>query len=248
MRRAYVCIGVVCACTPFGAAEESSPRDAGALDGARSGIVTGDAGNVAQQGLGIYLPFDEGSGTKSRSKISPHEAVLVDAGWTEGQTGKALLLDGVSSYATVEAVPPLPITELTFAAWVKLGQTTDDQRIAMRRRSWEVKLNGRHPQLIVFLDQAVFVMSARSIPLDEWHHIAMTYDRGSARIYVDGTLTTPQQGTLDSGAPLPAAPDERILLGVNVDFTPGEFARGAIDEVRIYNRALSDLEVSGIAK
>lgn len=84
------------------------------------------------------------------------------------------------------------------------------------------------------------------ITAKRWVHIAITYVSGQQRIYIDGVQRAAgtQTGTLDvNGAP--------FLIGVDVatsatyDLMPERSFRGAIDNVRVYDRALSAAEVQG---
>jgi len=77
-----------------------------------------------------------------------------------------------------------------------------------------------------------------SLPINTWSHIATTYDGANQRFYVNGILvgTTPGAGsiTVSNGA---------LRIGGNNSST-GEFFQGFIDEVRIYNRALSAADIA----
>jgi hypothetical protein len=83
--------------------------------------------------------------------------------------------------------------------------------------------------------------AAPALPVGVWSHIAVTYDGASIRLYVNGVLrsTAAAAGTIAaSTAPL-------HIGGNNVFTTPGtEFFAGLIDEVRVYNRALSAGEIT----
>jgi hypothetical protein len=86
------------------------------------------------------------------------------------------------------------------------------------------------------VDQAV--RGSSPLPLGEWTHIATTYDGASQRFYVNGVLvaTRAQTGTVAVG-------NGALRIGGNNAFT-GEFFQGLIDEVRVYNRALSAAEIA----
>jgi hypothetical protein len=82
----------------------------------------------------------------------------------------------------------------------------------------------------------VDVISSNPVPSNAWSHLALTYDNSMLRLYVNGT----QVGTrTTSGALLTSTGALRI--GGNSIW--GEFFAGRIDEVRIYNRALSTAEI-----
>ena len=86
-------------------------------------------------------------------------------------------------------------------------------------------------------DQGIRQASHTAIPLGAWTHLATTYDGASQRLYINGVLvaTRAQTGTIAVG-------NQPLRVGGNN--SSGEFFRGLIDEVRIYNRALSAAEIT----
>jgi hypothetical protein len=82
----------------------------------------------------------------------------------------------------------------------------------------------------------VRVPGAASLPLSTWTHLATTYDGVTLRLYVNGSLVGSRDiagGIHTSSSPL--------RLGGNAIW--GEYFGGRLDEVRIYNRALSQTEI-----
>jgi hypothetical protein len=81
-----------------------------------------------------------------------------------------------------------------------------------------------------------FVAGTTALPLNAWTHLVTTFDGSALRLYVNGILvqTSAHGGaaTVSSGA---------LRIGGNAIW--GEYFKGRIDEVRIYNRALSPAEV-----
>jgi hypothetical protein len=74
------------------------------------------------------------------------------------------------------------------------------------------------------------------LPVDTWSYLAVTYDGTMLRLYVNGeeTSSTPQIGR-------PQANANPLQIGGSA--YEGEYFAGQIDEVRIYNRALSPSEI-----
>jgi hypothetical protein len=73
-------------------------------------------------------------------------------------------------------------------------------------------------------------------PVDRWSHLAVTYDGTSIRLYVDG----------DEASSIPASglirrTSSPLWIGGNRPY--GEYFRGVIDDVRVYDRALSPAQV-----
>jgi len=81
-----------------------------------------------------------------------------------------------------------------------------------------------------------------AVPVGVWTHLAVTYDGTSIRLYVNGVLRS-TTGSAGGGIAASTAP---LRIGGNTVFSiPGtEYFAGLIDEVRIYNRALSAAEIT----
>ena len=75
-------------------------------------------------------------------------------------------------------------------------------------------------------------MSDAVVTSDDWHRVAFTWDGANRRLCLDGTLVAEDcLGELaDTGG--------KLMIGSSKNCLPGRFWVGAIDEVRIYNRAL----------
>ena len=69
-------------------------------------------------------------------------------------------------------------------------------------------------------------------PVNAWTHVALTYDGAKLRLYVNGTqvATTAASGAVQSSS-------SPLWIGGNQPY--GEYFQGLIDEVRVYNRALT---------
>lgn len=73
-------------------------------------------------------------------------------------------------------------------------------------------------------------------PLNAWTHLAFTYDGATEKLYVNGALVT-------SRAQTGAISTSNGVLHIGGDSVWGEHFQGLIDEVRIYNRALTASEI-----
>ncbi|MBN2445211.1 MAG: hypothetical protein JXO22_00670 [Phycisphaerae bacterium] len=73
-----------------------------------------------------------------------------------------------------------------------------------------------------------------------WHHVAVTYDGMTARLYIDGEL----EGSLQTTLP-PVEAD--LGIGGHLEATDWDCLVGAVDEFRMYDRALSPYEVADLA-
>jgi hypothetical protein len=79
------------------------------------------------------------------------------------------------------------------------------------------------------------------IIVGNWYHILCKYDGSIASIYVDGEL---QNSVSLSG--LLRVSSQHILAGANPTSPPSGFFNGAIDDIRIWNRALSASEIQDL--
>ena len=78
----------------------------------------------------------------------------------------------------------------------------------------------------------------RSVPVNRWSYVAVTYDGATLRLYVDGDQVS--RNTSVSGAI--QIPDSPLWIGGNRPY--GEHFDGVIDEVRVYDRALGQGEIA----
>ena len=78
--------------------------------------------------------------------------------------------------------------------------------------------------------------SPTAVPLGTWTHVALTYDGAMLRLFVNGAEVVSRATT---GAINPSS--SPLWIGGNSPF--GEYFAGLIDEVRVYNRALTGSEI-----
>ena len=93
------------------------------------------------------------------------------------------------------------------------------------------------PAASVFTTSALSASSPPALGLSTWTHLAMTWDGSVLRLFVDGAEVAAQPAP---GALLTSTGQLRI--GGNS--LRGEFFTGLIDEVRVYDRALSAMQIS----
>lgn len=175
----------------------------------------------------------------------------------------ALYLDGIDDYIMVPDAPSLDMTtSFTIGAWVYMesyvewasvvtkGGVADETIESLNNYTLHQSGNNGGGTLpydtefghMRFSNGCVALPtpmpeSGTVIPLREWHYVTLTYDGTNLNFYLDGHPdgTHPFAGTL--------CPNDQPL-NIGADFPGGnEFWHGAIDELRIWNIALSDIQV-----
>jgi len=185
--------------------------------------------------------LDEVAGTTAVDSAGGNNGSVASPVWTSGITGGALRLDGSSSSVRSPATPYNGLETFTAMAWVKndigAGAGTDDimgQWNYPGSRSWIVTHHGN--------DQYFFEISGKGYLYggtvsDEWTLITATYDGSTMRLYQNGAEVA-SQGGLSGALPISSAD---FVIG-SQDDNSNHFD-GVIDDVRIYDGALSAAEV-----
>lgn len=213
-----------------------------------------------EDGLLAYWRFDEAAGTVAANTVGPsfEGTVANDTEWVtshaavalEPVAGSCLNLDGVDDHVSVPDAPDLNSYPLTVTAWVK---TSRNALIAdgIVSKYLEASLNGY--SLFVYNGRVrgwYFRNSSNriwdgSLGMDggfiadgNWHHIALVVDAAGGRIIVDGVAgaTMPWTGT-------PGATTSTEPLQIGRYWTYPNGFLGSIDEVTVWNRALSVAEL-----
>ncbi len=198
-------------------------------------------------GLVLYHPYDEGDGdTAEDLSGNEHEGVIDSPKWVDGKFGKALEFDGTSTFVTVESTPELNVDACTFMAWINAEHWDGVRQVV--GKSVHGGCGGR-VQYGLFSEGGVFKLRLETeagradISTDlpetgEFVHIAFTNDTDTAHIYIDG------ESVVDQAVPGKlGANDDPWRVGQDCDRAQYIFA-GIIDEVRLWNRALSEEEIN----
>ncbi|MFC4118968.1 LamG-like jellyroll fold domain-containing protein [Nonomuraea zeae] len=199
----------------------------------------------ANEGLMAAYGMNEGSGT-TVGDASGHNntGAATDTTWTTGKHGNALSFNGLSSWVTVPHDESLRLMNtLTFSAWVR-PVTVDGWRTVLWKENADDASYGLYSSVddvpLGTLQNATTTKSVVGddpLPLNQWSHLAVTYDGTIVTLYLNGTQIdqTPMTGNLrDDGGVL--------HLGGNAVWDE-EFYSGLIDEVRIYNRVQTATEI-----
>ncbi len=200
-------------------------------------------------GLVLYHPYDEGNGDKAEDLSgNDHDGVIDNPEWVDGKFGKALEFGGEGSdvFVTVESTPKLNVDEMTFMAWVNAEHWNGTRQIV--GKSVHGGCGGR-VQYGLFSEDGVFKLRfeteggradiSTGLPdTEKFIHVAFTNDTKTGKIYIDGKeeVEGDVPGKLNAN-------DDPWRIGQDCERLNYVFA-GIIDEVRLWNRALSEDEIN----
>jgi hypothetical protein len=210
-------------------------------------------------GLVAHWKFDEGQGSIAYDSAGDNDGTIYGAQWASGQVGGALELDGTNDYVGVpdDDSQQISTDQISLSAWVSLAADVVDpqRRIICKQQmpdiAWGLEIfgeghGGSTGNQVAFHDSDgassyYNCVSPMDLGIDEWHHIAVTDDAGVIRIYLNGLLDK----LSDQGYGIP----ENISAPIMIGRTNPEsvfFFEGTIDDVQIYDRALSEGEVKRV--
>jgi PGF-CTERM protein/uncharacterized repeat protein (TIGR01451 family) len=194
-------------------------------------------------GLVAEWHFDEGSGSVVKDSSGyGNDGVIRGAKWTEGKFGSALSFDGYDDYVEVLDSDSLDIIgDLTLVAWVKTSKDGEqiiafgDSVHGLTGYLWMIGQSTAGRQSFHSSGNRQWGKSDSTVNDGTWHHVAVVLSDTTATFYKDGN----PDGSMTSAAPVSHTGVRYIGTGSNLaaDFN------GIIDEVRIYNRALTADEI-----
>jgi len=187
--------------------------------------------------LGPYYPIHKYTAQEALNKKS---AMLVPY---------SLSFDGVDDYVEVSNDSSLePVDAISISTWVRAESYIDYQVViekpftssASPYFDYALAFSSASSKKIRFRLGTSEVLSATEITLDTWHNICATYDKTSMKLYINGVLDSTESNTSSI-----ATSSENLTIGKSKYFANREFD-GKIDEVSIFNKALTQAEVTSL--
>jgi hypothetical protein len=215
-------------------------------------VGCGSPNHDPSEGLVAWWRFDEGAGTSAADASgNQNTATILNGAWGEGHADNALAMDGGNDgIVTVPMSDSLRATagEITVMAWTYrtaehnvdiLGHGYPTLFFGFHgpRFKWQfVRANGR--QMACYADPKYVA------GLDQWIHVAATYNGWIARLYANGEQVCSKWTWGDI-----AMPDVPFTMSGYLDGSGRivDEITGRIDDVRIYDRALSQAEIRRVA-
>ncbi|WP_410644106.1 LamG-like jellyroll fold domain-containing protein [Amycolatopsis sp. lyj-346] len=218
------------------------------IKGATGAPVSGPsvpAGTPGIDGIAAY-PFDENAGTVAEDVVGSHDATLVGgASWTAGKTGSALATSGSGQYADTGAALVNTEGSYSAAAWVKFNAVGDGFQTVVSQdgdsnSAFFLQYSGADHRLAMSFVGTRALAPTAPEP-NRWYHVAGVRDTasGTLKLYVDGRLAATKSVCLGE-----ASTGHTVIGRGKYGGSPVDFLDGAVDQVHVYDRALSDADVS----
>ena len=212
-----------------------------------SAVAEATTGATPPPTLGLVgaWAFGEGAGTTTvDGSGNGNTGTITAASWsTQGRAGNALSFNGNNSVVRVPSSASLNLTTaMTLSAWIRPAASQSGWRTILQRQVDAYFLTassdapGRSAGGGTLGGGVHYLMAPTANPVNTWTYVALTYDGGTLRLYVNGTLAGSRAAT---GAIQTTT--NPLWLGGNQPY--GEYFNGLIDEVRVYNRALSQADI-----
>lgn len=198
------------------------------------------------KGLVAWYPFDDRSGAVLRDRSGKkNHGTISGATWVAGKRGSALSFDGVDEYVQVTHSLSLMPTYVSVSAWMKPVEILPNAKGIVRKGAgW-----GENGYALLYVNGDVrfgiadaggedwIAASSSLVDLDVFCHVVGVYDGTKIYVYVNGVLANSKTTVITIGS---NTYDTHLgdISGYN-----WSFFHGVIDEVRIYNRALSAAEI-----
>jgi hypothetical protein len=223
-------------------------------------MLMGVQADAQKDALVLYFDFDENSGNTVKDRSgNGNDGTINGATWGKGKFRSALEFDGAKKgFVEVADSPTLnPDTEISYMAWFVSDAFDNTRGIISKytgggnQRSYNLRL---HHTIKGALSTEVSANGAFQLGVSttdvhsdavlkdgQWHHAAISFKGGDfLRMYIDGELANESKA-----AATKTLFDNNTPLSIGTDFNDDatRFFDGSIDEVAIFNRALTEAEV-----
>ena len=203
------------------------------------------ANGIVDDSVVGYWKFD--GDVLDHGPASRQSTLTGSASYPEGLYGSALKLAGNTSAVTVASEDSEYLTRFSALGWVYASSADTESSLVTKNKenggfeydlylsiSVAKKFRG---QLWLNGDWVI----VESAPIDDatrWRHLALSYDGSHLVLYVDGKMVASQAAT---PSPVPTAPAPKLIIGNHEEYTYA--SKGLMDEVIVFNRALSPDEI-----
>ncbi len=198
--------------------------------------------------LVAHWPLDEIEGTIAQDIVSGNnDLVMGNPIWqpTGGKVNGAIELDGEDDCIITNASINPADGPFSVFAWIKGGMPGQTVLSQMGGSNW-LSADASEGNLITELkssDQLTGSLHSKKVITDgQWHRIGFIWNGSNRTLFVDDAKVAEDSQHNLEGSPI------SLCIGVGKSYAPGTFFSGLIDDVRIYNQALSSEEIAALAQ
>ncbi len=205
-----------------------------------------------EPGMVSWWELEEDSGTVAYDSAGTNHGTVYGASWTnDGKIGGALNFDGSGDYVDCGTNRSLGgMSALTIAGWFKPdftisgGSNPDEINILEKFEVYRMYFSQASSRLYIFVfnslgTNAYVGSNSDTFVAGVWYHFAAVYDGMNLKLYMDAV----EQLDVASLSGSVASSTNYLGIGGPID---GHYFDGIIDDVRIYNRALSAEEIQAL--
>ncbi|MDH3976245.1 MAG: NapC/NirT family cytochrome c [Deltaproteobacteria bacterium] len=205
--------------------------------------ITGTFGTDADKPVGAvgHWSFDETAGTVANDLTANNNngTAWGSTPWFDpGRYDRAFNFDGSANYVEMADKNSLDlIGEGSIELWIYKDGYKNNQVWVNKGEAYGIRDNGVTGQVVFWWGSTANTLTSATLSTGEWHHVVATYDGTDMYLYIDKNpaLTVTGASTLDAAA-------NGNPLRVGVSSVLGDYFDGRIDEVAIYNKALTFAE------
>ena len=218
-------------------------------------VIKGNVWSFNTGSLVALWKMDETSGNIAKDSAGNNNGTLVgDPQWkpSAGKIAGALQFDGDGDYVKIGNESEFDMADqITVSTWIKVNQFDKEWQavIAKGDSAWRIQRN-QNENSLEFACSGLKIPSGapwgnlygkRSVNDGQWHHIAAIYDGSKMYLIIDGDLDSsqPASGRINTN-------NEPVYIGENSENT-GRCWNGLIDDVHVYNYALTKEEIAALS-
>jgi hypothetical protein len=256
----FLAFAISCAFLTACKKEETTPANntGGGTNTGGGGTTTG---NITT-GLITYYPFDGNANNTVNSNILSIVNGLFLTSDKNGKANSAYEFSGIKSYIDIGRADIALAKNFTISIWAKPNKSSSVPLMScyqiktngvqgLGRRAWEINVNeGKFGVYFADLnDLRLNSNDGKDYADGKWHHFVTTYNGIKFMLYVDNNLVAQR----DVQGELLSASKPNIFIGHSnayddYNFSFNQYFRGAMDEVRIYNRSMSAADIDLLYK
>ncbi len=202
-----------------------------------------------EEGLIGYWPFDDQSDPESTPDMSEggnHGTVNGEPEFVTGATGgggdKAIQFDGADDSVTTDVSLLNDLEELTLSFWMLMPEQQPGNRVGLIGQNDAVEYGMIDPTTMQYWTPAGSINVNFGPTLEEWTHVAVIVNSEGMHVYSNGE----QIGTAGGGGPVSSG-DTFNMGGDGVYDATGNWFLGSIDDVAVWNVALSEDQIVALA-